>query len=65
MAVDIVRAWKDPVYRKTLTPEQLASLPPSPAGLGKLTDDELARIAGGMARQGTTTCTKNPCGDDC
>ncbi|MFV8750616.1 mersacidin/lichenicidin family type 2 lantibiotic [Nannocystaceae bacterium ST9] len=28
----IVRAWKDPMFRATLTPEQLASLPPNPAG---------------------------------
>jgi|HubBroStandDraft_6_1064221.scaffolds.fasta_scaffold413646_2 mersacidin/lichenicidin family type 2 lantibiotic len=26
MTVDIVRAWKDPEYRKSLTPEEMASL---------------------------------------
>ena len=31
MAVDIVRAWKDPEYRKTLTSEELAALPENPA----------------------------------
>jgi hypothetical protein len=30
MAIDIARAWKDPEYRKTLTPEELASLPRTP-----------------------------------
>jgi mersacidin/lichenicidin family type 2 lantibiotic len=32
MTVDIVRAWKDPEYRKTLTPEEWATVPPNPAG---------------------------------
>jgi mersacidin/lichenicidin family type 2 lantibiotic len=55
MAIDIVRAWKDPEYRKSLTPAELASLPASPAGVGDLSDDELSRIAGGMPDFGTLT----------
>jgi mersacidin/lichenicidin family type 2 lantibiotic len=43
---DTVRAWKDPRYRRSLTPAQLAALPEHPAGLVELTDDDL-RIAGG------------------
>jgi len=65
MAIDIARAWKDPEYRKTLTPEQLASLPPNPAGNPSLSEEDLGRIAGGIARpeapdtmlQCTLTCT--------
>jgi mersacidin/lichenicidin family type 2 lantibiotic len=49
MTVDIVRAWKDPEYRKTLTSEELASLPPNPAGQPELTEEELATIAGAGA----------------
>jgi len=56
MAIDIARAWKDPEYRKTLTPEELASLPPNPAGNPALTDDELGKVTGGSRPQtwGTT-----------
>ncbi|HVS89393.1 MAG TPA: mersacidin/lichenicidin family type 2 lantibiotic [Candidatus Acidoferrum sp.] len=54
MTVDIVRAWKDPEYHKTLTPEELASLPPHPAGFAELTDEELTRIAGGRMIAGWT-----------
>lgn len=46
MSVDITRAWKDPEYRKTLTPDELASLPPNPAGA--VADDELSTMAGGV-----------------
>ena len=31
--VDVVKAWKDQEYRDSLTAEQLAQLPPHPAGL--------------------------------
>jgi mersacidin/lichenicidin family type 2 lantibiotic len=30
--LDVVRAWKDEGYRRSLTPEQLARLPQNPAG---------------------------------
>jgi mersacidin/lichenicidin family type 2 lantibiotic len=46
--VDIARAWRDPKYRRSLTEEQLASLPENPAGLVELTDEDL-KIAGGLA----------------
>jgi len=47
MKIDVVRAWKDPEYRKSLTAEQLASLPENPAGTGALTDQEAEQIAAG------------------
>lgn len=28
----IIKAWKDPEYRKTLSEEELASIPDNPAG---------------------------------
>jgi mersacidin/lichenicidin family type 2 lantibiotic len=67
MAIDIARAWKDPEYRKTLTPEELASLPPNPAGNTELTSQDLASVAGGMKAEGTgvdDTCTWRT-GSDC
>ncbi len=44
----IIRAWKDPVFRATLTAEQLAALPPSPAGLSavELDESELNEVVG-------------------
>jgi len=32
MHVDTVRAWKDPIYRESLSSEALATLAPHPAG---------------------------------
>ena len=63
MAIDIVRAWKDPEYRKTLTPEQLASLPPNPAGDRELTSKDLGTVAGGMEPINAHTVDDDTC--DC
>jgi mersacidin/lichenicidin family type 2 lantibiotic len=46
--VDIVRAWNDDQYRASLTPEQLAGLPPKPDGDGELSEEELEKIDGGI-----------------
>ncbi len=43
LTIDIVRAWKDPMYRKRLTPLELASLPPNPAGDSQVETEELVR----------------------
>lgn len=63
MAVDIVRAWKDPEYRKTLSPEELASVPPPPAGSADLTDEELSKLAGSRDTRTTDigTCVAAGC----
>lgn len=45
---DIVRAWKDAGYRRSLSAEQRQWLPGNPAGPADLTDDEL-KAAGGLA----------------
>jgi mersacidin/lichenicidin family type 2 lantibiotic len=44
--VDIIRAWKDKEYRRSLTDAQRAALPEHPAGLITLDDEELAKVAG-------------------
>jgi mersacidin/lichenicidin family type 2 lantibiotic len=55
---DIVRAWKDPLYRATLSPEQLAELPAHPAGLVEI-DEERLLAAGAQAPVTTArTCTE-------
>ncbi|MCE9594607.1 MAG: mersacidin/lichenicidin family type 2 lantibiotic [Planctomycetes bacterium] len=47
MNVDIVRAWRDAKYRRSLTAEQRRALPEHPAGLVELSDDQL-RAANGL-----------------
>ena len=43
---NVVRAWKDETYRRSLSVEQLAMLPANPAGEIELTDVELEAISG-------------------
>jgi mersacidin/lichenicidin family type 2 lantibiotic len=50
---DIARAIKDPEYRKSLTPEQLAQLPANPNGeaeADEISEQELNEISGGWIR---------------
>ena len=54
---DIVRAWKDPVYRATLSPEQLASLPAHPAGTVELEEERLQAATAGVLRSTALACT--------
>lgn len=41
---DIVRAWKDEAYRRSLSEEQLASLPTNPAGSIELSNLDLEQL---------------------
>ena len=43
----LIRAWKDPMFRDSLGADALASLPPNPAGLVELSDEDLGAAAGG------------------
>jgi mersacidin/lichenicidin family type 2 lantibiotic len=45
---NIIRAWKDPGYRNSLTEVQRAALPPNPAGAIEIPERELGRVAGGL-----------------
>ena len=45
---DIIRAWKDEKFRKSLNPEQLQQLPQNPAGIVELSDDKMESLAGGF-----------------
>jgi mersacidin/lichenicidin family type 2 lantibiotic len=53
--VDIARAWKDEEYRRSLSDAERAQLPPHPAGLIELTENDLEAIAGGYDIM-TDTC---------
>ncbi len=52
--LDIIRAWKDEEYRRSLSEEQRALLPEHPAGFIELADAELEPAAGG---EKPWTCT--------
>jgi mersacidin/lichenicidin family type 2 lantibiotic len=56
---DIIRAWKDPLYRARLTAEERALLPDHPSALVEL-DDEQLRSTSGSAVALTTAfdCTE-------
>ena len=43
----IIRAWKDPEYRASLSPAELRALPAHPAGLVEMNDGELMEVSGG------------------
>src|SRR5262245_51100982 len=49
--LNVVRAWRDAKYRRSLSEAERAILPDNPAGLVELSDDDL-RIAGGFAAGG-------------
>ena len=66
---DVIRAWKDPFYRASLSEEAQAALPQHPAGIADLTDDQIRTLS---VSGGTTTapnCTNytyaglNACSD--
>src|SRR5580704_9477910 len=44
---NIIRAWKDPVYRNSLSASERAALPPNPAGAIEISDADLGLVAGG------------------
>jgi len=46
MKLNIVRAWKDEVYRQSLSNEQMDMLPANPVGELELTDASLQFISG-------------------
>lgn len=45
---DVIRSWKDPRYRRSLSAQQLEILPEHPAGAAVLTDHELKAASGLM-----------------
>ena len=54
MKLDIIRAWKDEAYRRSLSQEQQALLPANPAGELELSDAELQSVHGADGEGGTT-----------
>lgn len=60
---DIVRAWKDPAYRASLSTQEREALPDCPAGrpLAELQDEQLLGIVGGMVLQARYSCIRRYC----
>ncbi len=61
--MDIIRAWKDPEYRLSLSEAEKALLPDHPAGIVELTDAEMGVVAGGLIAQTMTVNDKICCCD--
>jgi mersacidin/lichenicidin family type 2 lantibiotic len=45
----ILRAWRDPEFRESLSPEELAALPDHPSSALELRDEQLTLAVGGTA----------------
>ena len=52
---NIIRAWKDPVYRNSLSNAERAAIPANPAGSLEISYEELDNVAGGAP--GTWKCS--------
>jgi mersacidin/lichenicidin family type 2 lantibiotic len=59
--MDIIRAWKDEGYRNSLSEAERAALPPNPAGLMTLTNEELGAVAGGRINPTRSICRDLDC----
>jgi mersacidin/lichenicidin family type 2 lantibiotic len=44
---NIIRAWKDPAYRSSLSESERAALPANPAGAIEISDADLGKVSGG------------------
>ncbi len=60
--IDIVRAWRDPEYRLSLSEAELTELPPHPAEILAVSEEALQGVFGGTIRpeqSGTSTPSKS------
>lgn len=57
---EIIRAWKDPQYRRSLTKSKARLLPKHPAGIVEIADEDLGVIAGGFSTKTEPSCSPNP-----
>jgi len=55
--LDVIRTWKDLRYRRSLSPQQLQTLPEHPAGPALLSDEELKVASGLMEEDGFSPVT--------
>jgi mersacidin/lichenicidin family type 2 lantibiotic len=55
---DVIRAWKDPLYRATLSEEAQAVLPQNPAGITELSDGQLVTAGASTPLTTSLGCTE-------
>ena len=58
---NIIRAWEDPEYRKSLSEEERAKLPENPVGQIELTEDELSEVMGAAQSGNSVGCNTKTC----
>jgi mersacidin/lichenicidin family type 2 lantibiotic len=58
---NIIRAWEDPDYRKSLSAGELAGLPENPVGAIELTDVELSEVLGAVQSGNSVGCNTKTC----
>ncbi|MFL6334561.1 MAG: mersacidin/lichenicidin family type 2 lantibiotic [Pyrinomonadaceae bacterium] len=58
---EIIRAWKDAKFRRRLSEAERAMLPPNPAGVLEVSDEQIKEasgLAGSIALTTAMTCTE-------
>jgi mersacidin/lichenicidin family type 2 lantibiotic len=55
---DVIRAWKDPFYRASLSEDAQAALPQHPAGITVLSDYQLTTSGASTPITTAITCTE-------
>lgn len=58
---DVIKAWKNPGYRNSLSAEQFAAMPANPAGTIEVDDSTIGHLAGAAAPQTSLCETKIAC----
>lgn len=62
---DVIRAWRDEEYRRSLSEQELAALPEHPAGVMTLEDESLDSVSGGRPFGTTVDFSCVPPGTQC
>ena len=57
---NIIRAWKDPKYRKSLSASELSNVPANPAGVMVLGAEDLEQVSGGFTSFIGKKCKPDP-----
>ena len=58
---DIIRAWKDPKFRRSLSAEQRSLLPAHPSAVIDIDDQDLSAVAGGNTHTAICSCRASLC----
>lgn len=66
--LDVIRAWRDELFRKSLSEDELALLPAHPSGEILLSEEEMAAVQGGDLTDDGCSCgcySGSPDGGSC